>query len=190
MARPRDPNFDRRLLDAWHELLAESSYEEITMTDVAARADVGKPALYRRFPTKAHLMFASGIARSVPQHVEDHGSLEADLLPAVRALADSLQAIPRDIYADQIALAIADAEFAVRVQEELAGPVLDQVIELWERAVRRGEVSSDVDAPTALNNLAGALIFDVMVRHRTPDDAYLRQLVRHFVHGVRLPDAP
>lgn len=189
MARPRDPEINRRLLSAWHELLAEATYDQITMTEVAARAGVGKPALYRRFPTKAHLMFASGVANSVPDEIADHGDLEADLLPAVRALADSLDAIPRAIYADQMALAIADAEFATRVQVEYAAPALAQVVALWERAVERGEVSPEIDAPTVLNNLAGALIFDVMVRHRIADDEYLRQLVHHFVHGVRGPEA-
>jgi AcrR family transcriptional regulator len=185
MARPRQHDIDERLISAWHELLAETSYEEITMTDIAARAGVGKPALYRRFPTKAHLMFACGVVRSVPERLDDHGSLEADLLPAVHALAESLHAMPRGVYADQIALAIADAEFAERVQAEYAEPALDKIMIIWDRAVARGEIPPDVDGRTALNDLAGALIFDVMVRHGTADNTYLHQLVHRFVDGLR-----
>lgn len=184
MARPRVADIDQRLVDAWRALSSEFAYEEITMTAIAARADVGKPALYRRFPSKAHLAFAAGVMGSAPDRLPDLGSLETDLLPALVALVASLQAVPRGVYADQIAAAIADPVFAQRVQEEFARPALDQVMRLWTRAVERGEVDPDADGRAAMNDLAGALIFDVMVRHHVPDDAQLERIVHRFVCGV------
>lgn len=160
------------------------AYEDITMTLIAARAGVGKPALYRRFPTKAHLAFASGVIASAPPRLVNRGSFEADLLPAVVALVDSLHEVPREVFADQIATAIADPDFAERVQDTYARPALDQVARLWGRALQRGEVEPDLDGRAALNDLAGALIFDVMVRHHTPTEDELRAIVARFVRGV------
>lgn len=184
MARPRQADIDQRLLDAWKALSSEMAYEDITMTLIAARAGVGKPALYRRFPTKAHLAFASGVIASAPPRLVNRGSFEADLLPAVVALVDSLHEVPREVFADQIATAIADPDFAERVQDTYARPALDQVARLWGRALQRGEVEPDLDGRAALNDLAGALIFDVMVRHHTPTEDELRATVARFVRGV------
>lgn len=184
MARPRQADIDSRLIDAWRALSDELPYEQITMTAIAERAGVGKPALYRRYPTKAHLAFAAGVTGSLPDHLPDLGSLEADLLPALVGLVESLEAVPREVYADQIGAAIADADFAHRVQTEYAQPALDQVTRLWTRAAERGEVDPSVDGRAALDLLGGALIFEVMVRHRTPDDARLAAIARQFVHGV------
>lgn len=184
MARPRQADIDSRLIDAWRALSDELPYEQITMTAIAERAGVGKPALYRRYPTKAHLAFAAGVTGSLPDHLPDLGSLEADLLPALVGLVESLEAVPREVYADQIGAAIADPLFARRVQDELARPQLDQVMRVWARAVARGEVDPDVDGRSALDELAGAVIFEVMVRHRTLDHAALARLVGRFAHGV------
>lgn len=154
------------------------------MTAIADRADVGKPALYRRYPTKAHLAFAAGIRGSAPVELPDLGSLDADLVPALEALVASLADVPRAVFADQIAAAITDAAFARRVQIEDAAPALDRIETLWRRAVARGEVAADIDGRAALDGLAGAVIFDVLVRHRPLDRPELQRIARRFVHGV------
>jgi AcrR family transcriptional regulator len=50
--RPRDPKLDRAILDAALDLLAEEGYEHMSMESVAQRAGVGKPTIYRRWPSK------------------------------------------------------------------------------------------------------------------------------------------
>lgn len=47
-----------RALDAARELLAEHGLD-VTMREVARRAEVGPATLYRRFPTKQHLVLAA-----------------------------------------------------------------------------------------------------------------------------------
>ena len=55
--RPRDPAIDSAALAAARELLAEKGWEQTTMVAIAERAGVGKPALYRRWPSKTQLIF-------------------------------------------------------------------------------------------------------------------------------------
>ena len=46
------------ILDAVYELLQERSVRDLTMEAVAKRAGVGKPTLYKWWPTKAALVLA------------------------------------------------------------------------------------------------------------------------------------
>ena len=55
--RPRNPAIDDAALTAARELLAETGWDQTTMVAIAERAGVGKPALYRRWPSKTHLVF-------------------------------------------------------------------------------------------------------------------------------------
>lgn len=55
--RPRDPAIGDSALAAARELLAEVGWDKTTMVAISERAGVGKPALYRRWPSKTHLVF-------------------------------------------------------------------------------------------------------------------------------------
>src|SRR5580658_8453688 len=52
------------VLDAAVELLAEASYDDLSMENIAARAGVHKTTVYRRWPTKADLVADAIRARS------------------------------------------------------------------------------------------------------------------------------
>ncbi|MDQ8702571.1 helix-turn-helix domain-containing protein [Streptomyces sp. LHD-70] len=54
--RLREERVTRSVLDAVAELVAERGMGALTMDAVAARAGVGKPAIYRRRPTKQDLV--------------------------------------------------------------------------------------------------------------------------------------
>ena len=54
--RPRDGAIDAAVLRATVELLERDGYVQLTIGEVAARAGTSKPAIYRRWPTKAHLV--------------------------------------------------------------------------------------------------------------------------------------
>ncbi|GAA1520777.1 TetR/AcrR family transcriptional regulator [Nocardioides humi] len=183
MARPRDTRIDDRVVAAWRALADELPYDDITMEAVAERARVGKPSLYRRYPNKARLAFAASIQQSVPVTAVDTGSLRNDLLEHVAALARSLDLTPRSAWADQLATAIADHDFA-GVLSRFDEQPLQTVLGSWDRALARGEVKATVDARTALNDLAGTLIFHVLVRHLDADTTYRTLLVDRFLHGV------
>src|SRR5580698_2320071 len=84
--RPRSERSHRAILDAASKLLEERGFADLTIDEVAQRAGVSKPTIYRRWPTKGTLVFEafSGdfLAR---QPLPDTGSLRGDLLAALRA---------------------------------------------------------------------------------------------------------
>ena len=81
MGRPRDSRVDRAILEATRELIAERGVHEFRTEDVAARAGVGKGAIYRRYPSKDELVTAAvGALVNEEIQVPDTGSTRSDLL--------------------------------------------------------------------------------------------------------------
>src|SRR5436305_12119457 len=85
IGRPRDARADRAILQATRELIAERGIHEFRTEDVAARAGVGKGAIYRRYPSKDELVTAAvGALVDDEIHVPDTGSTRSDVLALMR----------------------------------------------------------------------------------------------------------
>ncbi len=70
--RPRDPAIDDAVLTATRALLVEVGCDQLSMVAIAERAGVGRPALYRRWPSKTHLVFEAVFGwRDTPVTVAD-----------------------------------------------------------------------------------------------------------------------
>lgn len=149
----------------------------MTMESVATEAGVGKPALYRRWPTKAALVFAATVDAAVPAEVPDLGSFRADVRALIGRLAASLRELPREAIADQLGSMIADRAFSEEVQRRLTDPQQRRVDRIWMRAVARGEVDPAVDGHELLSDLASVVLMRTLVYHRPYDDAGLDRLV-------------
>ena len=184
MARPRQSDIDDRLLDATRRLLAEVGYEALTMDAVAAEAGVGKPALYRRHPTRAHLVFAATVEASALPDMPDTGGLRSDLVFALQMLVGSLEAMPRQVAAEQFAASIRDAEFARAIAERVNAPALESVHAIWARAVERGEIDPGLDGRARLMDLSSALVLRVLYFHLPVDLDEIEAIVDHFLHGA------
>ena len=98
--RPRPPRMARderrvQVLSVARELFAQDGYHHVSMDDIADRAEVSKPVLYRHFPSKLDLSLAvveeSGaqLLRAVEAALEpvEHGPVHpGDGRPVVHAL--------------------------------------------------------------------------------------------------------
>src|SRR6266566_6703276 len=65
------------IIDAVYALLQEKSVRDLTMEEVAKRAKVGKPTLYKWWPTKATLVLAMLCERMAP-NLEKPSDLTAE----------------------------------------------------------------------------------------------------------------
>ncbi len=52
----RNPAIDEAVLQATRDLLVENGYAGTSIDAIATRAGVGRPAIYRRWPSKAHIV--------------------------------------------------------------------------------------------------------------------------------------
>ena len=150
---------------------------------VARRAAVTRPAVYRRWPTLAHLVHQAVFGAERRVVVAESGDFAADL----RALAAAVGgAYARPEVRAALAGMLSDLhdhpELRASVIDDLEQQVREQFAALLARAVARGEVRPfDVDV------LLDALIGSVFRRATFHDDAppeFLDDLVDLLLRGV------
>ena len=156
--RPRDPRIDGAVLRATVELLAETGYSGLLVSAIAERAGTSKPAIYRRWPSKAHLVHEAVFPIGEATEIPDTGSLPGDLremvwrtmnvltTPAVRAALPGL-----------VGEMAADPTLHSALLERFAAVITGGLAQRLERAAGRGEVRADVTAAELASELAEAV---------------------------------
>jgi len=171
-------------MTAARELLDEGGYGAVTMEAVAARAGVGKPTVYRRWSTRSQLVLGLDTSSVAPEPFPDTGSLRDDLVGALTWLAGVMAGADRAIQGDQIGEMIANRDFAARVWERRIQPDRDRLLQIWQRAEARGDVRAEVDGADVLDDLVGAALVRVMIRHESFDRSDVEALVDRTLTGV------
>jgi AcrR family transcriptional regulator len=183
--RPRDPRIDSAVLRATVELLAETGYPGLLVSAIAQRAGTSKPAIYRRWPSKAHLVheavFPLGAATAIP----DTGSLPEDLHEMVRrtmavlttpAAKAALPGLVGEMAADPTLHSALLERFADIIAGDLA---------LWlENAAGRGEVRANVTAAELAQALAGITLVALLTHVTELDDAWIDRTTTLLLKGI------
>lgn len=189
--RPRDPAIDDAILTATRELLLAVGYAGVSIESVAARARVGKPTVYRRYPTKAVLVFDAVFGKSKRHPDPDTGNVVDDLRLAYSWVVDEFsapeaQAALPGLLAD----VTANAQLAQLIREQVVEPEYQRVRVALERAARRGEIRADVDLTLAIDAFTGTALARVLLLDHPVDRAYGNRLVDLIVHGLAPRDRP
>jgi AcrR family transcriptional regulator len=189
--RPRSERSHRAILEAARDLLEERGFVDLTIDEVAQRAGVSKPTIYRRWPTKGTLIFeafsSDFLAR---QPVPDTGSLRGDLLAALRAWIRVVKGtVTGRTLVGLIAEAQRDPELAQIWREQFIGPVRVHHRVMIDRAFERGEISPTADPEIILDLTYGSAYHRLLQSHLPLTDRFARAVVETVVTGVR-PDEP
>ncbi|MEV5612477.1 TetR/AcrR family transcriptional regulator [Streptomyces sp. NPDC052225] len=193
--RPRSESADARILDAAGELLLERGYDRFSVDEVATRAGVAKTTLYRRWPTKDHLIVAvvARIQDAVP--VTYSGDVRADLIGYLNAIAGGLDRMRRvgrptsagetsaGLVAEVVAAAARHADVAAAVHAMFARRNA-LVLALLQQARESGELRAEADPEVLFDQLAGALYYRLLVTGHPLDAAYVERLVTGALDGV------
>ncbi|WP_198350937.1 TetR/AcrR family transcriptional regulator [Flavisphingomonas formosensis] len=182
--RPRDPEVDARVIGAARRLLAEKGYEALSFEAIAQETGIGKPTIYRRWPTKAHLAaeIATGDgAEGLPDIVVQEGL--AAQIRAIFAQAASFYGRPGMKAAVLGVLASAQSDAALRDQfnrlEEATRGELRTIVAKGQAA---GLIRDGIDVDTLFDMISGSVIFRMMLSEapmpRDYVDAAAAQIVR------------
>lgn len=162
--RPRSDATHRRILDAARELLTEGSYADFRMEHVAARAGVGKAAIYRRWSSKQALAQDLLVELAGPYlAIAETGDTRDELLAAVanpmRAITDTpFGPVIRSLMS-QIAT---DPKLRDPFRATVVGARRTEVAKVVERGIARGDLRPDADPTIATELLVGPIYFRVM----------------------------
>lgn len=163
--RPRDATCDRRILDATVKLLQRYGYGGLTIEGVAAEARVGRPTIYRRWPSKPALVVAALVASNqIALPDPDTGSLRGDLIEMQRRqvmLITSPNA--RRVTAGLIADLASDPELAEKYVHDYLVPRRATVWAVLQRHIDNGALDPDIDLAFVFDLLTGPLFMRAVV---------------------------
>lgn len=166
--RPRDERVDRSLQQATVDLLTENGFDALTMEAVAARAGVAKTTLYRRYPSKAELVFASAIHDVNAAPGADQGSLLDDLIAVIEVVVHSLSTPAAGHAASGLLAAIAtDEDLRQRFRDTFVAAEKRHIRAVLRRAVERGDLTAYTDAGLDLLHaqIVGTVLFRLVYLH-------------------------
>ncbi|WNZ08218.1 TetR/AcrR family transcriptional regulator [Streptomyces sp. 11x1] len=144
--RRRGAVLERAILDAALEQLSTVGWSGLTMEGVAAGAQTGKAAVYRRWPSKEDLV-ADALQAGLPRFEEapDLGNVREDLLALCRQAREAMFSRPG--FALRSVIHECDTIQAERfhgvIIEGVVEPTVKLLREVVERGIRRGEVRPD-----------------------------------------------
>ncbi|OBG96396.1 TetR family transcriptional regulator [Mycobacterium sp. E3251] len=184
--RPRDPRIDGAVLTATVELLAETGYAGLLVSAIADRAGTSKPAIYRRWPSKAHLVHEAVFPIGVATELPDTGSLPEDLREMVRrSMAFLTTPAARAALPGLVGEMAADPTLHSALLDRFAGVIGGGVTELLERAAGRGEVRPDVTATELTDAIAGITLMGLLTRVGELGDAWVDRTTTLLLKGIR-----
>jgi AcrR family transcriptional regulator len=153
-----DHRIDAAIARSAVELLRERGFAGMSMEAIAAEAGVGKPALYRRYRSKADLVAAVVAEHLAPLDPPDLGDTRAELWEAMST------GFPEDGpgYVALIGSFMAEharhPELIEAFRENVLGPRRESVQAVIERGQERGEIRTDLDPVAAVDHLAGPFL--------------------------------
>ncbi|KRD07753.1 TetR family transcriptional regulator [Mycobacterium sp. Root265] len=178
----RDPAIDTAVLAAARTLLVERGYAATTIDLIASTAGVSRPAVYRRWRSKAALVHEAVFPDLGPDTPEDdlvaeitrlcRGAIRMYADPAVR---ESIPGLLADLRADRSMRRVISDRLEATARHDLSDRV--------SAAVANG-AARQVDADTVMDVIAGGAWYAVCVRRVADADAAAGQLSDLVLNGV------
>ncbi|WP_148256731.1 TetR/AcrR family transcriptional regulator [Kribbella flavida] len=176
---------DHKILESTRELVAEAGYPALTVDQVAARAGVGKAAIYRRYASKAEMAFAATMHGQWPPPLPDTGSLHGDLLALARAAHTRMATeAARQVAPALISELAGNPDLEARFQDTFLAAEHAGLADIIGRAVARGELAGAIDPAVAHLLLLGSLAAGLYIINLTIDDSTITELAAAAAAGI------
>jgi AcrR family transcriptional regulator len=181
--RPRDTRLNDALLKAALEVFLERGYHGATVAEIARRAGVGTPALYRRWPNKADLAIDIVLMQSRPDPIPDTGSIGDDLAEFVRIRLESWgKPLFHQIVLPLILEAVSDSRLAYKVSATFLN-YREALAERIGRSIAAGELREDTDPHRLLDVLMGTIAMPLLFSVELPPVSDARIIVEQVLDG-------
>ncbi len=185
VGRPRNPAIDEAVLRATVELIGESSYADLSLDAIAARAGTNKPAIYRRWRGKAHLVHEAVFPIDATTEIPDTGSLEDDVREMIRrTLAVLSTPAARAGLPGLVGEMSSDPTLHTALLERFGDILVRGLDDYLQSAARRGEVRRGVTAPELAEAIAGMTFLALLTRGANVDEEWIERTARLITKGI------
>ncbi|MGF9644702.1 TetR/AcrR family transcriptional regulator [Paenibacillus sp. FSL L8-0502] len=186
LGRKRDHTRDDKILEATIDILADTSFDGMTMDMVAARAKAGKATVYRRWSSKAELV-RDALAWMNRNHLKleslpDTGTLREDLLVLLKPQSIAEEERKFRVLAG-LGSFLQHPEFAEAGTAGIFEPWVVVNRELMNRAVVRGEIPAHADIEMACQVITSVASFRGLIQRKPFDKPFFTALI----DGILLP---
>jgi AcrR family transcriptional regulator len=175
------------IMDAVYELLQEKPARDLTMEAVAKRANVGKPTLYKWWPSKATLIMAMFHERlDQPLEIPVTATAEEAIRTKMRRLIKLVNGLFGKVVAELIAEGQSDAEILRELYERHVSLRRASAIADIERGKATGEFSADTDAELLVEAMFAPVYYRLLLRFAPLTEKYGNDLIDQVLRGVRM----
>ncbi len=175
------------VMDAVYGLLQETSARHLTMEAVAKRANVGRPTLYKWWPSKAALLMAMFHERFAEKPGRPSSTtVEAALMAKMQRLITSLNGLFGKVMADLIAEAQSEPRLLEDLHDHVRARRAQSVAEI-EQGKASGEFRHDIKSEIVVDMLLAPLYYRLLLGFRPLTHAYAHQLTREVLLAIKAP---
>src|SRR6266550_1022622 len=178
------------IVDAVYALLQKKSVRHLTMEEVAKRAKVGKPTLYKWWSTKATLVLAMLCERMAPNLEKPTALTAAESLRfRVRRLIDAFNGPFGKIVAGLIAEGQSEPAVLQEFFDRWVSPRRAATIADLQRGKNEGELRSETEPELVNDAIFGAIYYRLLLRSGPLTRRFGEQLVEQVIRGHRSANA-
>lgn len=172
------------VLEATREELARGGYRALRIEDVAARANVARTTIYRRWPTKMDLVRDTLQVMLDPSDGEpDTGTLAGDLRVVASRMLRFLAGANGQVLVRMVMAEGAEPELRALI-DSLRCEKDASIIRIFERAKARGELRANVSVNVVVSSMIGGLHHRLFAAGDDPSTLDLEEHVGLILHGV------
>jgi AcrR family transcriptional regulator len=186
LGRPRDERIDTEVVSAVLGALRTGGYGAVTIDGIARKVKRARTSIYRRWPSKRHLVAYAVLSEMGDNPAADTGALREDLEAAVETLLKAFAGPLGQALAGLVADMAQDLELAQTIRQEVLAARRKSMREAFTRARARREIRPDLDVDLALDVLTGPFYFRTLFGHAP----ITRKMTRDIVDYVLRIAAP
>ncbi|MFZ0497496.1 MAG: TetR/AcrR family transcriptional regulator [Steroidobacteraceae bacterium] len=185
LGRPRDERIDADVVSAVLDVLNSGGYRAVTIAAIAQRTKRGRSSIYRRWPSKRHLVAYSVVSTMGATPAADTGDLGRDLNAVVETLLRAFAGPLRQALPGLVADMANDPQLGEAIRKEVLAIRRRSMRQALARAVRRGEIRADFDVELILDMLTGPFYYRALFAHARISRRMAQEAVKYVLRALR-----
>jgi AcrR family transcriptional regulator len=182
--RPRNPRIDREVVAAVLKELREGGYVAVTLDGIARTVKRARTSLYRRWPSKRHLVAYTVLSEMGASPAADTGTLRGDLQATVGTLLRAFAGPLRHALPGLVADMAHDVDLAETFRREVLYARRQSMRGAFARAQARGEARSGLEIELLLDMLTGPFYYRALFGHAPITRRMAHDVVEHVLQIV------
>jgi AcrR family transcriptional regulator len=182
--RPKNTRIDEDVVLAVLNSLKTKGYRHVTIERIAKTVKRARTSLYRRWPSKRHLVAYAVVSTLEADPAPDTGSLRQDLSCAVETLRRAFSGPLGRALPGLVADMAHDHELAKIIREEVLMRRRRSIKKAISRGIARAEIRSGIQVDVLIDLLTAPCYFRVLFGHARITRAFTETLIDYALRAA------